>query len=79
MMEPRDPVSDRRYLDWGGLIFGLLIVAIGGYLLLKDTFKIDVPDITGEMIWPVILMAIGAVVLIRSLTGDTRHARRRDR
>lgn len=77
-MEPRDPLPDRNHFDWGGLVFGVLIVAIGGYLLLKDTFKIDVPEITGEMIWPVILIAVGAVILLRALT-DTRHVRRHDR
>lgn len=59
-----------RGLDWGAVIFGVILLGIGGYLLLKDTLKIDVPDISWGEFWPVILIAIGVVVLIRSARGD---------
>lgn len=65
----------RRSMDWGALIFGVIILVIGGYLLLKDTFKVNLPDISWDMAWPVILIALGAVVLIRAFTGDARRGR----
>jgi hypothetical protein len=78
-MQPDDPSGGKRTVDVGTLIFGLLILGIGGYLLLKDTLKIAVPEITWDAFWPVILIVIGVAVLLRALTGNSRRARRRDR
>ena len=69
--EPRD--AGRRY-DWGRLVFGLLILVIGAYLLLKDTLRLNVPEVTGDAVWPLILIAVGAVVLLRTLTEDGRRS-----
>jgi uncharacterized integral membrane protein len=70
---------DRRYVDWGALIFGAIVLVVGAYLLLKDTFKVNLPDISWDMFWPVIVIAIGVIVLVRALTGDTHRGRRYDR
>jgi hypothetical protein len=68
--EPRD--AGRRY-DWSSLVFGLLILVIGTYLLLK-ALGLNVPEVTGDAVWPLILIAVGAVVILRTLTGDGRHS-----
>lgn len=78
-MNQVSPGTDRRPMNWGALVFGLLILGAGGYLLLKDTLKVEVPDISWEMFWPLVLIAIGVVVLLRAVTGDTWRSRRRDR
>ena len=75
-MQAPEPRDGRRVLDWGSLVFGLLIVAVGAYLLLKDTLRIAVPEITWNSFWPVILIAVGAVVLLRTLTGNGRRSGR---
>jgi hypothetical protein len=72
MQAPEPRHAWRRY-DWGSLVFGLLILVIGAYLLLKS-LGIAVPDVTGDAVWPLILVAVGAVVLLRTLTGDVRRS-----
>jgi hypothetical protein len=66
-------------LDWGAVVFGIILLGIGGWFLLKDTFGVDLPNIAWSQFWPVILIVIGVLVLIRSATGGGRRGRRLDR
>lgn len=60
---------DRRR-DGGGLFFGILLVLVGGYFLLRDTLHVELPDI-GEL-WPVLVIALGLWIVLSA-------ARRSDR
>lgn len=66
---------DRGY-DWGGVIFGVLLLGLGAYWLLKDTLKVDLPAIAWETVWPILLIALGGTVLFRAATGRERRRRR---
>ena len=75
----QQPAGTGRGLDWGAVVFGVLLVVIGAYLVLKDTLKLDIPDISWDMAWPIILIAIGVIVLLRAMTGHSGRRRRFDR
>jgi hypothetical protein len=62
--------SRRHRRDNGGLFFGVVLLLIGGYFLLRDTLHIRIPDI-GEL-WPIFLIALGLWILLSA-------ARRSDR
>lgn len=72
-MQAPEPRTTRRIPDWGSLVFGVLVLVIGAYLLLKDTLGLALPEVKGDAVWPLILIGLGAVVLLRTLTGDGRH------
>ena len=58
----------RRSLGLGALIFGALLLFAGGYFLLKNTFGYDIPEIDWDMVWPVIIIALGVAVLYGAFT-----------
>jgi Domain of unknown function (DUF5668) len=59
---------DRRR-DSGGLFFGVLLVLVGGYFLLRDTLHVQLPNL-GEL-WPVLVIALGLwIVLSAARRGD---------
>lgn len=53
----------RRGIDLGAMLFGAILLLAGGYFLLRNTLGFDIPDLDWDMIWPVIIIAIGVVVL----------------
>ena len=59
----------RRGRD-GGLFWGVVLLLIGGYFLLRDTLHIRLPSF-GEL-WPLFLIALGLWILLSA-------ARRTDR
>ena len=65
-----------RGLDWGAALFGIILLGIGGYVLLKDTFGVDLPEISWDTFWPLLLVLLGVVVLVRAVTGSGRRSRR---
>ena len=59
-------MDDIRRLDLGTLIFGLAVVFVGGYYLLRNTFGFDLGDLNWDAVWPAIIVAVGASILIRA-------------
>jgi tetrahydromethanopterin S-methyltransferase subunit C len=55
-----------RHEGLGAILFGLGLIALGGYYLLKNAFGFDLPELDGEIIVPIIAIAIGAVVVLRA-------------
>jgi hypothetical protein len=49
--------------DAGGIVFGVILLLVGGYYLLQQTFGINLPDLNWDQIWPVLVIALGLVVL----------------
>lgn len=50
------------------LVAGLGLVVIGLYFFLDRTLGVTMPRIQWSTVWPVILIVIGAIVLIRSVS-----------
>jgi uncharacterized integral membrane protein len=57
---------DRR-LDVGGIVFGAILLLVGGYFLLRNTFGFEIPDLDWDMIWPLLIIALGIGVLVGAL------------
>jgi phage shock protein C len=60
--------TDRIGSGNGRLIFGLVLITLGAYFLLRN----DLPDIAWDRFWPVLLVLAGAALLIGSLRRESR-------
>ncbi len=52
-----------RRLDLGGLLIGLIIIGVGVYYLLVNTFGITLPELDWDKIWPILVMALGVGIV----------------
>jgi len=52
----------------GAIIFGLVLLAVGGYYFLRNTLGLDLGPIDGEALWPIVVVALGAWIILRNLT-----------
>jgi uncharacterized integral membrane protein len=59
----------RRHYDGGAIVFGVILLIVGGYFLLKNTFGIDMPEIDGDMVWPAALILLGVWIVARAAMG----------
>jgi uncharacterized integral membrane protein len=58
--------ADRR-IDVGALIFGAVLLLVGGYYLLENTFGINLPEINWDQVWPLLVIVLGASVVLRAI------------
>jgi TRAP-type C4-dicarboxylate transport system permease small subunit len=56
-----------RKVDIGALIFGAILLLVGGYYLLVNTFGFQLPELDWDQIWPLALIALGLAVLARAV------------
>jgi hypothetical protein len=63
---PRD-----RETNLASIVVGLLLLAVGAWYLLDHTLDIEMPRIDWGDFWPVILIAIGGVVIYQSIRSRT--------
>ncbi len=54
-------------VDVGALIFGAILLLVGGYYLLVNTFGIQLPELDWDQIWPIALIVLGIAVVARAL------------
>ena len=81
MTEPADSRPPERGADWRpprsresnvpSMVVGLVLLAIGVWYLLDQTLGLQMPRIDWSDIWPIFLIAIGAIMLIRSARRGT--------
>jgi len=62
---PRDGHADRGP-SVAAVVVGLVLLAIGLYYLLEVTLGISLPTIRWSSLWPVILIAIGGLIVLRA-------------
>jgi hypothetical protein len=48
-------------------VFGLIVLGVGLWFFAERTLELDMPDVRWGQLWPLILIAIGAWVLLGSL------------
>ena len=66
----------RREHDVGWLLFGAILLFVGGYYLLTSTFGLNLPELNWDMVWPLIVIAIGVGILWRAISGtEITHPR----
>jgi Domain of unknown function (DUF5668) len=58
--QPRDPDPGRL----ATIVFGLIVIGIGAWFFVDRTLGFDLPDIDWGGLWPLILIAIGAWILL---------------
>jgi hypothetical protein len=49
------------------IVVGLVFIGFGAYWFLDQTLGIDMPRIAWSSVWPVILIVIGGLIVLRSL------------
>ena len=54
-------------VDLGALIFGALLLLVGGYYLLVNTFGVQLPELDWDQIWPIALIVLGLAVVAKAL------------
>ena len=52
-----------RHLDIGGVLIGLIILGVGLYYLLVNTFGFVLPELDWDKIWPLAVIAVGLGIL----------------
>jgi hypothetical protein len=52
-----------RRLDVGALLIGLIILGVGLYYLLVNTFGLSLPDLDWDQVWPLAVIALGIGIL----------------
>jgi hypothetical protein len=69
-----DAMRERRRLDGGALIFGALLLFVGGYYLLRNTLGLELPELDGEKVWPVLVLALGVALVLRGIASRSEPA-----
>ncbi|HJW22161.1 MAG TPA: hypothetical protein VJ506_07025 [Candidatus Limnocylindrales bacterium] len=52
--------------DLGRLIFGLIVLFVGVWFLLRNTFGVNLPELDGDMIWPILVVGLGLAILFNT-------------
>jgi hypothetical protein len=52
-----------RGIDVGAIIFGILVLVVGIYYLLANTFGLALPELNWDMIWPIAVIALWIGIL----------------
>ena len=63
---PKDKAKDRGPGS-AAIVVGLILIAVGLYFFIDRTLGVDLPDVRWSALWPVILIVLGAIVLVRSV------------
>jgi len=58
--------ADRRSGTFA-VIVGLILIAIGAWYFLETTLGLDLPQLRWGSLWPLILIVIGGLILVRSV------------
>ncbi len=48
------------------IVVGLVMIAIGGYYFLDRTLGITMPRIQWGSLWPIVLIVVGGLIIVRS-------------
>ncbi len=57
----------RRTIDAGTVVWGLILVAMGGWFFLDQTLGLQLPDVDWGQLWPVILIVVGDAVILQGM------------
>ncbi len=57
----------RKAIDTGTVIWGLILIGVGGWFFLDHTLGMDMPRIAWGDLWPVVLLVVGAAVILQGL------------
>ena len=52
--------------DTGSLVWGVILLAIGGWFFVEHTLGYDLPAVDWGTIWPIVLIVIGGWIVLRA-------------
>jgi len=55
-------------LDYGGLVFGAILLFVGGFYFLRNTLGFDLGELDWDLIWPALVLLLGVGVILGALT-----------
>jgi len=62
----------QRGTNVASILVGLVFLGIGIWYFLDTTLGLTMPDIEWDNIWPIILIVIGGVIVVRAATDRNR-------
>jgi hypothetical protein len=62
----RDPRRWERATDTGSIVWGFILIAIGGWFFIEHTLGYDLPRIDWGTVWPIVLIVIGGWIILRA-------------
>jgi hypothetical protein len=65
----------RRSRDTAALVFGAMLLVAGGYAVMRNTLGFELGGLDGERIWPVAVVAIGLMIVIRAIDRSSSEHR----
>ena len=60
-------MNDRGRDGLGAVLFGAILLFVGGYYLLRNTLGFNLGELDGERIWPVVVVALGVIIVLRAV------------
>lgn len=67
-------MNARRTLDFGGLFFGVAILLVGGFYMLRNTFGFALGDLYWDGIWPLLVVGLGVSILTGAIAKSRRES-----
>ncbi len=55
-------------LDFGGFVFGGILLFVGLYYMLRNTLGFDIGELDWDPIWPILVILLGVSVVIGAYT-----------
>jgi hypothetical protein len=65
----RDRDRWQRASDTGSLVWGVILLAIGGWFFVEHTLGYDLPAVDWSTIWPIVLIVMGGWIVLRAAGG----------
>jgi hypothetical protein len=56
-----------RFNGAGALLFGGILIVVGGYYVLRNNLGFDLGELDGDLIWPAVVVIIGGLFVLRGL------------
>ena len=61
-------IRRRERTNGAGIIVAVILLIVGGYYFLRNTLGFDLGELDDQALWPMVVIAIGALILYRSVT-----------
>lgn len=65
--------DEPQRFDIGWLVIGVVVLGVGIWYFLSNTLGWNLGDLNGDAIWPILVIAVGASILVRVWRSSTHH------
>ena len=67
----RNRYREGRGVDTGAMVWGAILLVVGLWFFLDNTLGIELPAIDWGDVWPVIVIAVGAILIFQGMRRRT--------